>query len=1004
MSDGRLPVRVDHWQRRLREFLHPRRGSVHNAAPAAGIPGTGALRRGRMRSEEAVRARGNKIRHVASEAARESPADAEPVFPAARPGSAGHATGNGAPSASRQAGGDQRPDEKAPAQRPGRGPGRRALKNWRVRSRLLLLIAMPTVAALIFGGFSIFSSVRSAQTYQRVEQVATLGRDVTLLAQSLEDERDQTVYYIALGGNGGRANGLSGSATIRAGAAPELAAIHLQYEVTNAAAAKVTALARQIGSSYPAQTQQAAVAMQAALAGLRSLRDAATSTQLPLLVVVQKYAVPINAMVGFTNDIAQGAGDPALAQTVSVLALVSVMAEDASQQRGLLTAALIQGKFTPGELTAMQDSVSSQQTTLQAFDNTATPAQLQLWNSNVSRTSYGTASADEQQALSLAANSGPSASLASDPTTPDDWYGVQSEAIRLDMGSVQQQLVGSVVSRAGTLRRNAIISAAIVGAVVFLVLALAMLFTVVVGRSMVRPLRRLRGDALKIAGERLPEMVRRLSDSDGAEGQLEVQPIDVDSTDEIGEVARAFDQVHAEAVRLASNEARLRGNVNAMFVNLSRRSQSLVERQIHLIDDLEQGEQDSDRLGSLFRLDHLATRMRRNSENLLVLAGHEAARRWTQPVALVDVLRAAVSEIEHYERVVLNVQPGIAVRGQVVNDVVHLLAELVENATAFSSAQTQVNVSGHLLNSGGVLLDITDQGVGMADDEMAQANWRLDNPPVVDVAVSRRMGLFVVARLASRHGIRVRLRPAASGGLTALIWLPDETVTHEIPGGSSGLRAFDPDSAAAAVPLYGLEQFSADGADGLGADGAGADGRAAAQAAVAAARAPRFTAIGPGSAETQPIVPAQPAGEDDLPPVQGDGVLPAQGDGVLPDQGDRGLLERAAGLLPDRADGSESDGDAGPLPRRKDRALADGEAAPLPRRGDGVLPRRGDGMLPRRGDGVLPRRGDGVLPRRGDGVLPRRGDSMPDFPGGDSAPDFPGGDSMPDFPGGDSVL
>ena len=254
-----------------------------------------------------------------------------------------------------------------------------------------------------------------------------------------------------------------------------------------------------------------------------------------------------------------------------------------------------------------------------------------------------------------------------------------------------------------------------------------------------------------------------MSETDGAAVPLEVEPIDVDSSDEIGEVARAFDQVHREALRLASNEAALRGNVNAMFVNLSRRSQSLVERQIRLIDDLEQGEQDAERLASLFQMDHLATRMRRNSENLLVLAGHEASRRWNQPVPLVDVLRAAVSEIEQYERVTLNVQPGISVRGQAVNDVVHLIAELAENATSFSSADTPVKVSGHLLNSGGVLLDITDQGVGMGAEEMAHANWRLDNPPVVDVAVSRRMGLFVVARLAARHGIRVRLRPAAGG-------------------------------------------------------------------------------------------------------------------------------------------------------------------------------------------------------------------------------------------------
>jgi len=351
--------------------------------------------------------------------------------------------------------------------------------------------------------------------------------------------------------------------------------------------------------------------------------------------------------------------------------------------------------------------------------------------------------------------------------------------IDTQMGAVEHALNNQITSRAALLHRDALTYAVAVGLAVLIVLGLALFLTVVVGRSMVRPLRRLRAGALEVAGVRLPDMVRRMSEADGAGVSFDVAPIDVDSSDEIGEVARAFDQVHREALRLAANEAALRGNVNAMFVNLSRRSQSLVERQIRLIDDLEQGEQDPERLSNLFQMDHLATRMRRNSENLLVLAGHEVSRRWNQPVALVDVLRAAVSEIEQYERVSMNVQPGIAVRGQAVNDVVHLVAELVENATSFSSAETPVTVSGHLLNSGGVLLDISDQGVGMGAEEMAHANWRLDNPPVVDVAVSRRMGLFVVARLAARHGIRVRLRPAPTGGLTALVWLPDETVTYE---------------------------------------------------------------------------------------------------------------------------------------------------------------------------------------------------------------------------------
>jgi hypothetical protein len=301
--------------------------------------------------------------------------------------------------------------------------------------------------------------------------------------------------------------------------------------------------------------------------------------------------------------------------------------------------------------------------------------------------------------------------------------------------------------------------------------------------------------------------------------------------------------VHREALRLAANEAALRGNVNAMFVNLSRRSQSLVERQIRLIDDLEQGEQDPERLASLFQMDHLATRMRRNSENLLVLAGHDESRRWNQPVALVDVLRAALSEIEQYERVTLNVQPGIAVRGQAVSDVVHLTAELVENATSFSAADTPVTIAGHLLSSGGVLLEITDQGVGMGAEEMAHANWRLDNPPVVDVAVSRRMGLFVVARLAARHGIRVRLRPAASGGLIALVWLPDETIMHETPDGSPGAR-HDSMAEPALGPVAG-GAFAGVGAGTNGGSGSiwGDDGRAAAEQEVNAARAPRFAPL-----------------------------------------------------------------------------------------------------------------------------------------------------------------
>ena len=174
----------------------------------------------------------------------------------------------------------------------------------------------------------------------------------------------------------------------------------------------------------------------------------------------------------------------------------------------------------------------------------------------------------------------------------------------------------------------------------------------------------------------------------------------------------------------------------------------------------------------------MVTRMRRNSENLLLLAGHEGARKWSDPVSVADVARAATSEIEHYSRVVLNIQPGVAVIGTAVSDVVHLLAELIENATLYSPSDTTVRVSGHELPSGGVLIEITDKGIGIPEERLAEMNWRLQSTPAIDVSVSRHMGLFAVARLAERHGVQVRLRPANPQGLSALVWLPDTVIEH----------------------------------------------------------------------------------------------------------------------------------------------------------------------------------------------------------------------------------
>ena len=355
---------------------------------------------------------------------------------------------------------------------------------------------------------------------------------------------------------------------------------------------------------------------------------------------------------------------------------------------------------------------------------------------------------------------------------PGQWYAAMSDTID-KMQTVELGVAGNIVARAQVLQQGAERSALLIAILTAAILILVLIATFVVARSLVLPLRTLREGALDIATVQLPERVRQLSETPDSAASLEVAPIDVLSVDEIGQVARAFDQVHSEAVRLAGNEAHLRRSFNAMFVSLSRRSQSLIERLVRMIDSLEQNEEDPSRLSNLFTMDHLVTRMRRNSENLLLLAGHEGARKWSEPVPLTDVARAAISEIEQYNRVALKMQPGVMVAGHAVSDVVHLLAELIENATVFSASATQVLVSVQELASGGVLIQVSDSGVGVSEARLAEMNLRLDNPPPIDESVSRHMGLFAVARLAERHGVRVRLRAGNPQGLTALVWLPD---------------------------------------------------------------------------------------------------------------------------------------------------------------------------------------------------------------------------------------
>ncbi|HJY24111.1 MAG TPA: ATP-binding protein, partial [Actinomycetes bacterium] len=313
--------------------------------------------------------------------------------------------------------------------------------------------------------------------------------------------------------------------------------------------------------------------------------------------------------------------------------------------------------------------------------------------------------------------------------------------------------------------------------------------TIAVARSITGPLRRLRRSALETADIELPALVSRIHNDGPAVVRDVGDAVAPEGTDEIGQVASAFNDVYSTAIRVAGEQALLRQNLDTIVVNLSRRTQTLVDRQLGEIDNLEERERDPDQLGTLFRIDHLATRVRRHAESLLVLAGVDEMRRVRTAAPVLDVVRTAVSEVEQYPRVRFGVMPTDLVIPAAVDDIAHLLAELLDNATEFSAPSTEVMITSQPLLGGGLRIQVADSGMGIPPEELVELNERLRQPSDIDVAASKTLGLYVVARLAARHAIAVRLVAGEPSGTIAQVDLPATVIGSLIETGDGVVPA-----------------------------------------------------------------------------------------------------------------------------------------------------------------------------------------------------------------------
>ncbi|HEY4791967.1 MAG TPA: nitrate- and nitrite sensing domain-containing protein, partial [Actinomycetes bacterium] len=558
------------------------------------------------------------------------------------------------------------------------------LGNLSLRPKVALILLLPVAALLLLAGLRIGSSVSTSRQAAKVRGLTEFALRGSALAQELQRERGLT---------------LGGLLADRPGSG-----LRDQRAATNRALAAYRDSAADLDSGVlaPATAEKLASARNR-LDGLNGLRRDVNRGAIAPAAVLDAYNTTIADLLNTNRGLASGIADPQLAQKVGAFVAVSRIKELAALERELISEVLDRGRFAPGQFRRFTSTLATRAVLLSEFRAAADDAQRAtfvdtLVGPEVQR-------ARELQAAAVAGEAATRLDL-----DPAEWWTVNSTEIDL-LRRVEDRLGAAAVDAAGVL----------------LVLLLAVGLSLVVVRSLLRPLGLLQSSAEEVAHSQLPGVVERLQRAEPVDLTAETRSIGIRDRDEIGQVARAFDAVHSTAVRVAAEQAALRRSVADMFLSLGRRLQALVHRQLELLDELERTEADPQQLRSLFRLDHLATRMRRNAENLLVLSGAEPVRRWSDPVPLPRVLRAASAEIEDYNRVGVMPMADVRVVGHAVSDVVHLLAELIENAAAFSPPGTRVQVSGEPA-AHGYLLEIEDQGIGMSDEELEEANEQLARP------------------------------------------------------------------------------------------------------------------------------------------------------------------------------------------------------------------------------------------------------------------------------------
>jgi hypothetical protein len=625
-----------------------------------------------------------------------------------------------------------------------------------IRRKIVALLLVPLVSLTGIWAFATVLTGRAAGELFNVSSVVEkIGYPTEDTVRVLQRERRQSLVYLA-----------------DPRAADGLADLRRSRTATDEAVAKIRTNAKNpdVRDAMGQGTDDRLTAILDAFDGIESLRrsvEDGTVNRAQALDLYNRLVDPCYVLLSNLHVVDNVEMD----KQYRALVNLARAREFLSREDALLGSSLVVGKLSRDETRDISDLVA-QRTLMYDINLPLLPsterARFDRFWKNAGSAPLRVA---EQSAVSSASGSPRS-------VTAQTWNTAAGHVLD-ELGALDDQANDRYQDRVRPVAMDVIFKAGVAGVLGLIALLLSLFLSVRVGRALIRDLRQLRLEAHEASGVRLPSVMRRLSAGEQVDVETEVPRLEYDRN-EIGDVGQALNTLQRAAVEAAVKQAELRAGVSEVFVNLARRSQVLLHKQLTLLDTMERRTEDTDELADLFRLDHLTTRMRRHAEGLVILSGAAPSRQWRKPVQLMDIVRAAVAEVEDYERIEVRRLPRIAVTGPAVADLTHLVAELLENATVFSPPHTAVQVLGERV-ANGFTLEIHDRGLGMAAEALLDANLRLAETPEFELSDTDRLGLFVVSRLAQRQNVRVSLQPSPYGGTTAVVFIPEALLTDDVP-------------------------------------------------------------------------------------------------------------------------------------------------------------------------------------------------------------------------------